>query len=146
MANVTDEGPREFANPDQFDSQVREYAQVRDSMTVLEARKKELHGKLMSKLEEDGIEDEGGNIVLEFPDAIAGITALVKTRRVSRKVDLERALEIVKEHGLEDDLIEMVPQLVEDAVMAKLYEGELNENEVDQMYPQTVTWALNTKK
>jgi hypothetical protein len=146
MANVIDEEPREFANPDAFDSQVREYAQVRDSMAVLEARKKELHGKLMSKLEADGIEDEGGNIVLEFPEDIMGIKALVKTRRVSRKVDLERALEIVKEHGLEDELIEMVPQLVEDAVMAKLYEGELNENEVDQMFPSTVTWALNTKK
>lgn len=146
MANVIDDGPRDFANPDDFTSQVREYAQVRDSIGVLESRKKELHGKLMSTLEADGVEDEGGNIVLEFPEEIAGIKALVKTRRTSRKVDLERALEIIKEHNLEDSLIEMVPQIVEDAVMAALYEGELNENEVDQMFPSTISWALNTKK
>lgn len=146
MANVIDDGPRNFANPDDFTSQVREYAQVRDSIGVLESRKKELHGKLMSTLEADGVEDEGGNIVLEFPEEIAGIKALVKTRRTSRKVDLDRALEIIKEHNLEDSLIEMVPQIVEDAVMAALYEGELNENEVDQMFPSTISWALNTKK
>jgi len=146
MANVIDEGAREFANPDAFESQVREYAQVKDSITMLETRKKELHGKLMSKLEEEGIEDENGNVVLSFDSPIGGIAALVKTRRVSRKVDLDRAIEIVKDHGLEDALIEMVPQLMEDAVMAALYEGTLNENEVDQMFPVTVTWALNTKK
>lgn len=146
MANVIDEEPREFANPDNFESQVREYAQVRDSITMLETRKKELHGKLMSKLEADGMEDESGNIVLDLPEEISGIKALVKTRRVSRTVDMDRAIEIIKEHDLEDELIEMVPQIVEDAVMAKLYEGDLTENEVDQMFPVKVTWALNTKK
>lgn len=146
MANVIDEEPREFANPDNFESQVREYAQVRDSITMLETRKKELHGKLMSKLEADGYEDESGNIVLEFPTEIAGLKGLVKTRRISRSVDLDRAMEIIKDHELEEELIEMVPQIVEDAVMAKLYEGELTENEVDQMFPAKVSWALNTKK
>jgi hypothetical protein len=146
MANVIDEEPREFANPDEFESQVREYVQVRDSMTVLETRKKELHGKLMSKLEADGEEDENGNIVLTFPEEIAGQKALSKTRRVSRKTDVDRAIEIAREHGIEDEIIEMIPQIAEDAVMAKLYEGELTENEVDQMFPVTVTWALNLKK
>jgi hypothetical protein len=146
MANVIDEEPREFANPDAFESQVREYAQVSDSLKMLETRRKELHGKLMSKLEADGEEDDNGNIVLTFDNEIGGLKGLVKTRRVSRKVDLERALEIIKEHELEEELVEMVPQIREDAIMAALYEGTLNENEVDQMFPSTVTWALNTKK
>jgi predicted hydrolase (HD superfamily) len=84
--------------------------------------------------------------VYELPTAIAGISALVKNRRVSRKLDEERALEIIKEHGLEDELVEMKPSIKEDAVMAALYEDKLNENEVDQMFPSTVTWALTTKK
>ena len=146
MAKLADEEPRITFDPDNFDSQVSEYAQIRDSITMLESRKKDIHGKLMVKLEEEGVEDTNGNIVFELPTPIAGIAALVKTRRVSRKLDEERALEIIREHGLEDELIEMKPTIIEDAVMAALYEEKLNENEVDQMFPSTITWALTTKK
>lgn len=146
MAKLADEEPRITFDPDNFDSQVSEYAQIRDSITMLESRKKDIHGKLMGKLEEEGVEDANGNIVFELPTPIAGIAALVKTRRVSRKLDEERALEIIREHGLEDELIEMKPTIIEDAVMAALYEEKLNENEVDQMFPSTITWALTTKK
>lgn len=146
MAKLADEEPRITFDPDNFDSQVSEYAQIRNSITMLESRKKDIHGKLMGKLEEEGVEDANGNIVFELPTPIAGIAALVKTRRVSRKLDEERALEIIREHGLEDELIEMKPTIIEDAVMAALYEEKLNENEVDQMFPSTITWALTTKK
>lgn len=146
MAKIIDDAPREFANPDDFESQVKEYVMVSDSLKAMELRRKDIHGRIMSKLETDGEEDESGNIVLTLPDAIAGVVGIVKTRRVSRGVDIDRAIEIAKEHDLEDELIEMVPQVAEDAVMAKLYDGELTENEVDQMFPAKVTWALTLKK
>lgn len=146
MANAIPEEPREIFDPLIFEHQVSEYAKVRDSIAMLEARKKEIHAKLMEKLDAEGEEDTNGNIVFELPEPIAGITALVKSRRVSRKVDEERALEIIREHDLEDELVEMKPSIIEDAVMAALYEDKLTENEVDQMFPSTITWALTTKK
>ena len=146
MAQTLPEEPREIFDPLNFEHQVKEYSQIRDSISMMEARKKEIHAKLMEKLEAEGEEDTNGNIVYELPTAIAGISALVKNRRVSRKLDEERALEIIKEHGLEDELVEMTPSIKEDAVMAALYEDKLTENEVDQMFPSTVTWALTTKK
>jgi hypothetical protein len=34
----------------------------------------------------------------------------------------------------------------EDAVMGALYLGELTEEEVDQIFPKTITWAFVPKK
>jgi hypothetical protein len=146
MAQATPEEPRELFDPLNFEHQVKEYSQIRDSIAMLETRKKEIHAKLTEKLDLEGEEDSNGNIVYTLPEPIAGIAALVKNRRVSRKLNEERALEIIKEHDLEDELIELKPTVIEDAVMAALYEDKLTENEVDQMFPATVTWALTTKK
>lgn len=146
MAQAAPSEPREIFDPLNFEHQVTEYAKIRDSISMLETRKKELHAKLMEKLETEGEEDSNGNVVLTLPQPIEGIAALVKSRRVSRKLNEERALEIIKEHDLEDELLELKPTVKEDAVMAALYEDKLTENEVDQMFPATVTWALTTKK
>lgn len=146
MAQAIPEEPRTVYDPNDFDSQVAEYAKLKETSSFIESRTKELRDKLVSKLDEDGVEDEDGNIVLRFAQPIGGLTGLVKTRRVSRKLNEARALEIIEEHALEEELIELKPTVSEDAVMAALYEGKLNENEIDQMFPVTVTWALNTKK
>jgi hypothetical protein len=146
MANKIEEEGRPTYDPNDFKSQVAEYKKLKDNIAFFETRVKELRDKLIAELDANGVEDEDGNIVLRFPEAVEGVVALVKTRRVSRKLDETRAMEIIEEHGLTDELVVMVPTIAEDAVMASLYEGKLNENEVDQMFPATVTWALNTKK
>ena len=65
---------------------------------------------------------------------------------MSRKVNELRAEEIIEAKGLGDKLYKTVRVIDEDALMAALYSDELTEEEVDEMYPQNIVWALVMKK
>jgi hypothetical protein len=70
----------------------------------------------------------------------------MKQRRVSRKIDEDKAEEIITARGMEETLYKTVRIVDEDALMAALYNDELTEAEIDEMYPQSVVWALVLKK
>jgi len=135
-----------FSDPDNFETQVREYARLKSSMEILETRQKELRESIFTAIDNTGYEDDKGNVVLELPSEIEGIVRVEKQRRVSRKVDELAAEEIIAEHKLEDELYTTVRIIDQDAIMSALYEGKLSEDEVDRMYPPVVTWALRTAK
>lgn len=145
MARVKDTEPR---NLDENDLVVRakKYAFLKAQIDFLEKEQKELRAKLFENLEIDGEEDDKGNIVLELPEEVDGYVAVIKQRRVSRKIDETRAEEIITEKGMEDTLYKTIRVVDEDALMAALYNDELTEEQIDEMYPQSVTWALVLKK
>jgi hypothetical protein len=145
MANLIPEEGR-VSNPDDFESQVREYIKIKNSMEIFEARQKELREKLFSVLDTDGLEDEKGNLQFELEQAVDGIVRIEKQRRSSRKIDEFRADEIIAELGLENDVYEMKRVINEDALMAAYYEDKITEQQLDEMFPVTVTWALRTLK
>ena len=72
--------------------------------------------------------------------------AVVKERRVTRKVNETKAEEIIEAKGLQDKLFKTIRVIDEDALMAALYSDELTEAEIEEIYPQTVIWALKLKK
>ena len=146
MARLIDEGEIRFADPDDIESQISEYAKLKASMEILEARQKELREKLFQHLDLEGLEDDKGNIQLELPTAIDGIVRLEKQRRVTRKIDELKAEEIISERGLEDEVYEMKRVINEDALMAAYYEEKITEAELDEMFPANVVWALRTLK
>lgn len=135
-----------FSDPDNFETQVREYARLKATLEMLESRQKELRESLFTALEERGLEDDRGNLVIELSESIEGVARVEKQRRVSRKVNEAVAEEIIAEHNLEDKLYTTIRVIDQDAIMSALYEGTLSEDEVDRMYPPTVTWALRTLK
>lgn len=143
---IESEEPIAFSDPDNFETQVREFARLKATMEMLESRQKELRERIFAELEQSGYEDDKGNLVLELPEAIEGVVRIEKQRRVSRKVDEIVAEEVISEHNLEDELYTTVRVIDQDAIMSALYEGKLSEEEVDRMYPPTVTWALRTLK
>jgi len=145
MANVLPEEVR-ISNPDSIESQVREYAKIKASMDVLEARQKELRTLLFAHLDAEGLEDDKGNIQFEFGTAIDGITRLEKQRRVTRKIDEFKAEEVLEELGLADDVYELKKVVNEDALMAAYYEEKISEEQLDEMFPANVVWALRTLK
>ena len=93
-----------------------------------------------------GEEDDKGNIVLELPEEVDGYSAIIKQRRVSRKIDEDKAEEVITARGMEETLYKTIRVVDEDALMAALYNDELTEAEIDEMYPQSITWALVLKK
>ena len=145
MARVKDEDLRNIDEED-FIAQTKKYAFIKAQLEFLEKEQKTLRTQLFEVLDAEGQEDDKGNIIIELPSDIDGVSSLVKQRRVSRKIDEDKAAEIIAEHGLEETLYKTIRVVDEDALMAALYEDDLTEEEVDQMYPPTVTWALVLKK
>jgi glycine/D-amino acid oxidase-like deaminating enzyme len=146
MAKVTPEESVRISDPNDFNSQVREYVTLKESMDMLEKRATELREKLFEKIELEGEVDDKGNVFLELPAEVKGIVRLEKQRRVSRKLDELAADEIIMEHHLAGELYKTIQVVDEDAVMAAHYEGKLSEDEIEKMFPAKVVWALRTAK
>jgi hypothetical protein len=145
MALIPEEG-RTFADPDDFETQVREYVRLKATMKAMEARTKELHTKFMEKIELEGQEDSEGNLILDLPFDADGFTKLEKQRRATRKLDETLAETVIAETGLEEEVYEYVKTLSEEKLMAAYYDGKITEEQLDSMFPTKVTWALWTKK
>lgn len=127
-------------------SQAQQYIFYKKQVEYFQEQMKELRDDLFSKIEESGETDDKGNLIFEFPEEIEGVKSMMKQRRVTRKIDEDVAFDIIDEKGLRDKLIKVVEVIDEDALMAALYSDELTEAEIDEMYPQTVVWALVMKK
>lgn len=145
MARIIPEEGARFTDPDSLEAQVREYAKVKATLDLMETRQKELREKLFVHLDEDGYEDDKGNVLIELDSAIDGVVAIEKQRRTTRKLDEAVAEEIIARNSLED-VYKTIRVIDEDALMATLYEGRITEEELDQMFPVKVVWALMTKK
>jgi glycine/D-amino acid oxidase-like deaminating enzyme len=146
MANIINEGETRFSDPDDFNSQIREFVKLKSSMDILEARSKELREKLFAQLDLNGEVDDKGNIQLVLDEAVDEVVRIEKQRRASRKLNEEAADEIIEELGLSDEVYEMKRVINEDALMAAFYEEKITEEQLDTMFPVTVTWALRTLK
>lgn len=146
MAKVIEEEGARFSDPNSLEAQVTEYSYCKGTIEVMEARAKDLREKLFDVIETQGFEDDKGNLVLEFDSPIAGIARLEKQRRVSRKLDESIAEGIIEQAGLTDEVYKTIRVIDEDALMAAHYEGKLTEEDIDQMFPSKIVWALQAPK
>ena len=124
----------------------REYSFLKQQIEFLEKQQKEVRERLFTQLDEFGEVDDKGNVIIELPEEVNGFGAVVKQRRVSRKIDELVADEIITEKGMEEQLYKTIRVVDEDALMAALYNDELTEAEIDLMYPQKIVWALVMNK
>ena len=145
MARVQDTESR-ITDVNDFEAQAKEYAFLKKQIDYLEKQQKELREKLFAQIEESGEVDDRGNLVRPFDKDVEGFVGIMKQRRVTRKVDEGVAEQMIYDKGLENELYKTIRVVDEDALMAALYEGKLTEEEIDEMYPQNVVWALVLKK
>jgi len=146
MAKIIEEDSRLPQDPEDFQANAREYVLLKKTLDGLEARQKELREKIFSKLDLEGQEDSSGNVFIELTNEIEGVRVIEKQRRTARKLDENIAEAIIVEKGLEETLYKTIRVIDEDAIMAAHYNDQLTEEEIDQMFPSKVTWALMTKK
>jgi len=146
MANLIPEEPREFADPEDFKTQVAEYIRLKASMKLMETRTKELNKLISQKIDEQGYEDNDGNWLIDLETPIDGISRLEKMRKSSRKLDEDVAETIIVAAGIEEEVYEMVKTLSEEKLMAAYYDGKLTEEQLDTMFPVAISWALWTRK
>lgn len=145
MARVKPEATR---NVDENDlvARAKKYSFLKSQLDYLEKEQKALRTDLFETIDVDGEEDSKGNIVLELPEEVDGYVSIMKQRRVSRKVNELKAEEIIEAKGLVDKLYKTIRVIDEDALMAALYNDELTEEEIEEIYPQSIVWALVMNK
>jgi len=144
MARAAD-SPREFGSDDLM-TQAKEYVNVKEVIEVHEKRKEELRSSIFKHIDENGYEDDKGNFWLELPEPIDDFVSFKKQKRVAIKLNEEVAMRIIEEKGLKDRLVKLVEKIDEDELLAALYDGTLTQEEVDEMSPPNITWALTLSK
>lgn len=125
---------------------VRQSATLKDRIDSLNSVQSEIKDKLREGIKELGEVDDRGHVVVEVNDDLTGIGKVMQQRKVSKSLDIDVAEEILKEKGLHDRCVMMVPVLDEESIMAAFYEGVITEEDIDKMFPAKVTWALVMSK
>lgn len=131
---------------DGIESKSKQYAFLKKQKEYMEKQMSELRESIFEVIDESGEIDSKGNVVVEFESEVEGFGSVMKQRRVTRKINETVAEEMIAEKGLEDKLYKTIRVVDEDALMAALYSDELTEEEIDEMYPQNVVWALVMNK
>lgn len=126
--------------------EVQQYVSLKNEIDSLTDRRDVIKKRLMTYTEESGVANEKGSLVLEVNEETTGTRAVVKQRRVSKVFNETKAEEILTTKGIYDTCTKTVVTLDEDAVMAAYYNGTLDDNDIDTMFPEKVIWALVLEK
>ncbi len=126
----------------QLQNNVQQFVALKEEITRLSDRKKELQERLVTVLKEYGEVDGRGHIILEVNDPVTGTEKITHQRKVSKSLDMDAADKILSEKNLKDKCIVMVPTLDESQIMASFYKGELTEEDIDAMFPAKVSYAF----
>lgn len=125
--------------------QVAEYNRLKDEISDLQKRQKEIRDALMEQIESEGYIDDKGSVWLDLPQEVDGIAAIKRERRSSSSLDESAAEEVLTSLGLQDECFKTVRVVDEDAVWAALYEERLSDADIECIFPEKVTWALIVK-
>ena len=126
-------------------SNLRQYLSLKKEVEVLTKRQDELKSRLKSTVEASGETDDRGHVTLKVDDEITGEVTLTQQRRVSKTLDMDIAEALLKERGIYDKCVKMIPVLQEDAIMSCVYTDELSEADIDKMFPSKISYAFLVK-
>ena len=126
-------------------SNLRQYLALKKEVEVLSKRQEELKSRLKLTVEAAGETDDRGHITLKIEDDIIGDVTLTKQRKVSNPIDMDVAEALLKERGIYDKCVKMIPVLQEDAIMSCVYTDELSESDIDKMFPSKISYAFLVK-
>lgn len=135
-----------MSDENDFGYQAKQYVFVKKQVEFFETELKKLKEKIFEHIDSNGELDGNGNLFVELPTEVEGVKMFQKQRRVSRKIEEGVAEQIISDKGMEDELYKTIRVVDEDALMAALYEGKLTEEEIEQMYPEKIVWALVMNK
>jgi hypothetical protein len=126
-------------------SNLRQYLSLKKEVEVLTKRQDELKSRLKATVESAGETDDRGHVTLKVDDEITGEVTLTQQRRVSKTLDMDIAEALLKERGIYDKCVKMIPVLQEDAIMSCVYTDELSEADIDRMFPSKISYAFLVK-
>lgn len=119
-------------------NEAKQFLALKEQIKFLSERQKEIKERLQAALQEDGEVDSRGHVSLDLDENIK----ITNQRRESRTLDENLAESMLKEKGIYDKCMKLVPTLQEDSIMASVYTGELTEQDIDLLFPAKVTYAF----
>jgi hypothetical protein len=123
-------------------AKVADYVTIKRNIDDMSKQQNRIKSELSELVDTDGEPDEKGHLIYELPEKVFGVTALKRQRRVSQSLNESIAEDILKKKDIYNRCYKMVPVLDESEVMACLYDGLLTEEEIDEMFPKTVSYAF----
>lgn len=136
----------EKSEEDDFVNKVTSFIRLKKSIADLTKEANQIRDELSETIDTDGEEDDTGSRWFVLPEETEGVAALKRERRVSHRLDEDAAEEILTNLKLRDRCYTTIEVLDEDEVYACLAEGLLTEEDIEQIYPAKVSWALLTPK
>lgn len=130
---------------DDFEQNSTMYIRAKKQVDRLTKDVAKLRLKLLPILSDFGTESDG-NLQIELPDEVMGVRTMIRQRRASKKLSERDAQKLLKAKGLYDQCTKQVTVLDEDAIMEALYDGELNDLDMDVMFPVKESFALVMRK
>lgn len=137
---------RERSEQDEFQQKVAAFLRLKKSVAELTKEANGLRDEISASVDETGEVDESGNRWFHLADEVEGVASLKRERRASRSLDAAAAEAILSEKKLTERCYDLVPVLNEDSVMECVINGDLTEDDLEQMFPTKVAWALVTSK
>ena len=127
-------------------SKVRKFLTLKRQIDDLSKEHSLIKTELSELVDTQGEVDDKGHKWIQLPEEIEGYKALQRQRKVSRRINEEAARKLLVEKKLSSRCYKSVPVLDEDEIMSCLYEGLLTEEEIDQIFPSTISWAFVPSK
>jgi hypothetical protein len=165
--------PRAASDTPTLDSTIEDLKQYRAlgrQVKTIGTRVDDFKTKLRKSLERLGEPDDKGSLWIEFPEEVDGVVKLCHQRRVSTKLNEDRAIDILNERGIRDDCTDthvtidsnqldavfaalrkagIYDQVVttsesinDEKVMGFYADGKLSAEDIDAMFTQSITWAF----
>jgi len=119
-------------------NEAKQFLALKEQIKFLTDRQSEIKKRLQTALQDSGEVDGRGHVTLELDENIK----ITNQRRESRALNEELAETMLKEKGIYDECVQMVPVLQQDAIMAQVYKGTLTEENIDELFPAKVTYAF----
>lgn len=126
---------------------IAQYSTAQLRIKELEARQKPLKEEITEFLLANGTEDvEKLHVKYLFDSPIGDVKGVNRMRKVSTKLDMDAAEELLTEKGLFYRCTKQITTIDEDAVLAARYEELLTAEDLNVIFPQTVSWAIVLEK
>ena len=132
--------PTRAVTVEQLPRYVEEYLKERNAADEMSKRVNEKKTNIVELLVAEGYKDDKGSRFIDV--GIPGCSAVKHERRVSTKLDEEKALAWLRKNGLYEECTTTVVVLDEEKLLAAAYEGKIAERTLKGFYEQTENFAF----
>lgn len=125
-----------------------EFINLREELQQVTARKEQTRDWLKQRLQNSGYVDHDGNQWFDLPDGYGEYRHLKNEKKVSTTINVERLKNLALDKGVEARVIrkEVIEVIDQDEIYVLYQENIITEEELDSLFDEKVTYALNVVK